>query len=288
MKKLILLFLFSLLANAQIKGVVKDSITKEPIAYVTLVYENSEIGTNANEKGEFELQENQNNSKIIVTCLGYKLKKIFVSEANEILLSLKEQEIKEVLIENSKNKEEVIIGDYQGIEFKTALSNIGQKKYHIWAKYIKYNNKCKEFPFIKTIQFPTKSKLKNVLLRIRFFSVDINGNPLADLNSEEIIVNIKKGKNDNVVDVSNHLIKIDEKGIVIGLENLLLDQNKYEYNYTELGNKNPKKGFSYEPSILAFYGNVGSTILLNSEGKIMNMPGSYNSIEIPIKITLTN
>ena len=41
MKKLILLFLFTLSAAAQIKGVVKDSITKEPIAYAALVYENT-------------------------------------------------------------------------------------------------------------------------------------------------------------------------------------------------------------------------------------------------------
>ena len=73
MKKFILLFLFTISATAQIKGVVRDSITKEPIAYAAIVYENTEIGTNANEKGEFELTKHESNFIINVSCLGYKI-----------------------------------------------------------------------------------------------------------------------------------------------------------------------------------------------------------------------
>ena len=107
MKKFILLFLFTISATAQIKGVVKDSITKEPIAYVALVYEKTLVGTNTNEKGEFELPKNT--AKTIVSCLGYNSKILLLSDTNEVFLSPKTQEIQEVVVRNKKNTSQKLL-----------------------------------------------------------------------------------------------------------------------------------------------------------------------------------
>jgi len=82
MKFLFFLFLsFSL--SAQIKGVVKDSISGEPIPYVNIWVENETIGTTSELDGSFSLDLKE--EKILVfSALGFETKKI--SSKNEIIL----------------------------------------------------------------------------------------------------------------------------------------------------------------------------------------------------------
>jgi hypothetical protein len=39
----------------QIKGVVTDSLTREPVPYANVYFANTSIGTSTNEKGEYSL-----------------------------------------------------------------------------------------------------------------------------------------------------------------------------------------------------------------------------------------
>lgn len=193
MKKFIFLFLFTISATAQIKGVVKDSITKEPIAYVALVYEKTLIGTNTNEKGEFELSKNDAN--VIISCLGYTSKSLKLSNINEVLLSPKAQEIEEVVVRNRKNTSQIVVGEYHDSEI--GFSNGGASQ--IWAKFIKNSEEINKHPFINKIQFTSKSKVKNAKVKLRFFSVNNLGNADSDLIFDEIIVTVKKGTHKNKV-----------------------------------------------------------------------------------------
>ena len=81
MKLFFLFFSFSL--SAQIKGVVKDSISGEPIPYVNIWVENETIGTTSELDGSFSLDLKE--EKILVfSALGFETKKI--SSKNEIIL----------------------------------------------------------------------------------------------------------------------------------------------------------------------------------------------------------
>ena len=55
MKQILFLLLISFSLSAQIKGVVKDSISGKPIAYVNIWVENENIGTTSEENGSFSL-----------------------------------------------------------------------------------------------------------------------------------------------------------------------------------------------------------------------------------------
>jgi hypothetical protein len=285
MNKLILLLLFTISATAQIKGVVRDSITKEPIAYVALVYEKTLIGTNTNEKGEFELISND--AKTIISCLGYNSKTIKLSQTNKIFLSPKTQEIQEVLVRNRKNTSEIVIGEYHDSEISFANGGASQ----IWAKHIKYSDVIKTHPFIKTIQFTTKSKVKGAKFKLRFFNTDNEGKPSDDIIFDEIIVTVKKGTHKNYVNLEDYMITIPNEGVFIGFENLIIDANKYEYTYTTPGSNKKIKGISYEPKIKGYEAkeynvwNINSrrSMLFNSKYKKDSKP-----IELGIKLTLTN
>lgn len=285
MNKLILLFLFTISATAQIKGVVKDSITKEPLAYVALVYEKTLIGTNTNEKGEFELPKN--NAKTIISCLGYQSDTLQLSDNNKIFLTPKTHEIEEVVLRNRKNTSQIIVGEYHDSEI--GFSNGGASQ--IWAKFIKNSEEINKHPFINKIQFTSKSKVKNAKVKLRFFSVNNLGNADSDLIFDEIIVTVKKGTHKNKVNLESYNITIPKEGIFIGFENLIIEDNKYEYYYSIEGSDKKIKGIKYEPTIKAYESdeyNVWS--IKNYKSTLFNAKHKKDSkpIELGIKITLTN
>ena len=266
---------------------VRDSITKEPIAYAALVYENTEIGTNANEKGEFELTKLENNFIINVSCLGYKTKTLQILNSNDIYLSPKQQVIQEVIISNKKNTSEIIVGNYKNS--KTSFVNGGGSQ--IWAKFIKSSEEIKTHPFIKTIQFTTTSDVKAAKLKLRFLNTNSEGKPLDDIIFDEIIITVKKGTHKNIVNLENYKITIPKEGIFIGFENLIIEENKYQYTYTIEGSNKKMKGISYEPSIRGYeakeynvwYIKNDKSFLFNHKFKKDSKP-----IELGVKLTLTN
>lgn len=285
MKKFIFLFLFTISAAAQIKGVVKDGITKLPIAYVALVYEKTLIGTNTNEKGEFELPKN--NARAVISSLGYQSDTLQLSDNNEIFLSPKIHEIAEVIVQKRKNTSQIITGEYRDSEI--GFSNGGASQ--IWAKFIKNSEEIKKHPFLNKIQFTTKSRVKNAKLKLRFFSVNNLGHVGSDLIFDEIIVTVKKGTHRNSVNLENYNITIPNEGIFIGFENLIIEENKYEYNYSIEGNDKKLKGIKYEPTIKAYESdeyNVWS--IKNYKSTLFNAKHKKDSkpIELGIKLTLTN
>ena len=83
MNKFLVLFFISFSLSAQIRGVVKDSISGEPIPYVNIWVENETIGTTSETNGSFSLDIKE--EKVLVfSALGYESKKLF--SKNEIIL----------------------------------------------------------------------------------------------------------------------------------------------------------------------------------------------------------
>jgi hypothetical protein len=165
------------------------------------------------------------------------------------------------------------------------LSNVGQENVHVWAKFIKSNEKIKAHPFIKSIEFVTYSGLNNVLLRIRIFQVNKDGFPTDDEVEEDILVPIKKGEKNNIVDLAKYNIQVPEEGILIGFEYLKLEQNK-----SISADKNDKEtGFYYEPTIKCFFPGGETILSLNRDGSLRTSGTIvYGNVEIALKIKLSN
>lgn len=268
--------------TAQISGVVKDSLTGNPIPYVNIWVENGDLGTNSEIDGTFSLKATFD-QKIIFSSLGYENKIIFGSTSDIILLHPKIYELNEVVLEKRKGKNRVSYGDFSGLKLNSGVTNTGQDEVHIWGKLIQANEKIKKHPYLESIEFKTRSQLKNVVMRLRFYEVNKEGIPLGDLITDEIIVSVKKGTNLNRVDLSRFHIKIPEEGIIIGFEYLKLEQNKFEYTYTVQGEKGKKKGFRYEPSIVGFFPGGKNLMVLNKDGSLRR---SYGTVELALKLNL--
>ena len=136
-----ILLIVTQFAFSQIRGVVKDSISGEPIPYVNIWVENETIGTTSETNGSFSLDIKE--EKVLVfSVLGYESKKS--SSKNEIiLLKPKVFELNEVVVTFPKKTKELEIGEAH----KVHISQLSGNKPWIYAKLFNYDIKYKETRF---------------------------------------------------------------------------------------------------------------------------------------------
>ena len=90
-------------------GTVRDSITGEPLSYVSVLFEKSTIGAMTDDFGHFSLQNNQGYTRLVVSTLGYESKSIDLklggkNEPLDIRVSPTSFEIAEVVVRPKREK----------------------------------------------------------------------------------------------------------------------------------------------------------------------------------------
>lgn len=295
-----LLVFISFSLSAQIKGVVKDSLTGKPIPYANIWVQNENIGSTSEENGSFTLDTKQG-KMLIFSALGYETKKIL--SINEVVfLKPIVFELREIVLVRPKFSKEIEVGNYESSGFRIGLGNINS------AVLFKGGDELLQYPFLKEIKFKTKSDMKDAKIRIKFLNLNSDNSPGISLLEKEIIVVVKKGKNVNVVDLKTHKFKIPIEGFFISFEKLLIDENKYfhEFSYkNKQGKKVTVKQMSIEPE-LCFVPEYKDIVWQSSiNGKwtktkkhILKNPKSYENLLMrkyhdkylvpSMKITLTN
>ena len=246
MKTLFFFFLtFSL--SAQIKGVVKDSISGEPIPYVNIWVENETIGTTSEENGSFSLDIKE--EKVLVfSALGYESKKL--SSKNElILLKPKVIELKEVVVASAKKNKTIKVNSFKKNKIKVFYGAGTEPT--IIAKKIEPTDEIINHPYLKEINFFSLCELEKAKLVLRFFEIEADGKPGDDYLGENIIIIIKKGKNLNKLNLEKYNIRIPDNGFFIAFEFLTIEENKYTFKRKyELEGKIQEKEFvNYQPVI---------------------------------------
>ena len=111
MKDIRLIWIFLIVtqfAFSQIRGVVKDSISGEPIPFVNIWVENETVGTTSEANGSFSL-DIKDEKVLIFSALGFETKKLS-SKSEVILLKPKVFELDEIIVEQPKFKKEIEIG----------------------------------------------------------------------------------------------------------------------------------------------------------------------------------
>ncbi len=237
--KIVLFFFITFSLSAQIKGVVKDSISGQPIPYVNIWVENESVGTTSETDGSFSLDIKE--EKVLVfSALGFEIKR--ASSKNEIIFLIpKVFELNEVVIERPKFQKEIEIGE----KLQKKAIRISDKVGNLKARYFPFNESFSETRLIKKVKIVTQSQIPNAKFKIRVLSVNSKGFPDADLIEEEIIVTVKKGRNENVIKFEKYNLVFPDNGVFIVFETLFLDTNK---SYTRFANQKSKT-VTYEPGL---------------------------------------
>lgn len=246
MKTLFFFFItFSL--SAQIKGVVKDSISGEPIPYVNIWLENEAIGTTSETDGSFSLEIN--GEKILVfSALGYETKRI-TSNVQTVVLKPKVMELKEVVVSRAKRSKTIKKNGFKKNKIKVFYGAGIEPT--IIAKKIEPTDEIIKHPYLKEINFVSLCQLEKSKLALRFFEIKADGKPGNDYLGENIVIIVKKGKNINKLNLEKYNIRIPDKGFFIAFEFLTIEENKYTFKKTyELEGKIEEKEFvNFQPVI---------------------------------------
>ena len=275
----------------EVKGFVIDE-NNQPIPYVNIWVENENIGTTSDDKGFFTI--NTSEDKILVfSSVGFEVKKTTIQNDGKVILKEAIYKLDEVLISKRKQEKEIEIGDAQRIHHR----QLSGDKPWIYGKLFEQDTIYKKTPFIKKIVFYSDSDKKGAKLKIRIFEFN-DSIPGNDLIEEDLIVTVNKGMKRNVIDVSKYNLLFPEKGIVIGLEWMIIQENRADFEYKDPKTKKLVKQEDYAPSLVVNY-SVKENAFTYSKGKwhrskvFLTEKKSkepwYNKIMMPaINLILTN
>ena len=238
----LLIILWSFSVSAQIKGVVVDE-NNNPIPYVNIWVENENIGTTSEQDGSFSLQLKSQEKNLIFSAIGYK--KLISLFKEKIVLEKEIYKLDEVVIFNLKQTKELEIGDSKKINY----SHLSGELPWIYAKYFPFKEEYKETPYLKKIIVFTNSKINKATFKIHLYSMGEDGNPSIDMMNEDILVSVKSGLKVNQIDLSKYKIQIPKQGICVGYEWMIIEDNKYEFEYKD-EDKSKHTYITYAPSVI--------------------------------------
>lgn len=246
--KVVLFLLLSVSLSAQIKGVVKDSLTGKPIPFVNIWVQNENIGSTSEENGTFFINTTEKAKKLIFSTLGYEKKIIKVSQASEVYLKPTAYSLDEVVISKSIGTKTVEIGKTKN-EMYQAFDN-GPK---IDTKFFPYSSSYKKTKYLKQFSIYTDSRIDEAIIKIHFYAVDSNGFPAEELLDKDFVVTVKKGTRINRFDVMKFNLKFPKNGLFVGFEKLMIEKNKTEKTITDLNTKITQVQKTYFPFVLYNY-----------------------------------
>ena len=136
--------LHSLGASAQIKGVITDSLTNEPLMYITVQYEGKGIGTISNGAGEYQVETPKGLNELTFSAIGYVTKRVKFAPGTKVLdvqLAPADVMLSEVVVKPKKEKysrknNPAVDFMRKVIEHKKALK-LEENDYYQYLKYEK-------------------------------------------------------------------------------------------------------------------------------------------------------
>ena len=276
-----LLFLVGFSVTAQIKGVIKDSLSGKPIPYVNIWVANENIGTTSEENGEFTINITDRNKTLIFSILGFEKKITKASEGMKVSLKPMAYQLDEVVVAPQRHgTKEIEIGQTDNKIYQ-AFDN-GPR---IDTKFFPYNTAYKKTKFIKQVAIQTDSKIPDAIIKIHFYSVDPNGFPGEELLDKDYIVSVKKGVRKNFFDVTELNLIMPKKGLFVGFEKLVIEKNKTEKTITDLITNKTQIQKTYSPFVL--YSTVEREFLFTFSGGKWNKKTKPNSGDSPEKMRIS-
>ncbi len=124
-----------------LRGIVRDSISDEPLAYASVVVAGNKRGTVTDDKGIFEISVPSNTKALQITCVGYN-KKVLPIKRNRVnvyavYLSPSMTELNELVVRNKKysKKNNPAVDFLNRLKDKAPLTDPRRNDYYAYDKY---------------------------------------------------------------------------------------------------------------------------------------------------------
>ncbi|SEG20245.1 DUF5686 and carboxypeptidase-like regulatory domain-containing protein [Parabacteroides chinchillae] len=232
-------------------GIVKDSVTGEPLSFVSVIFENSTIGAMTDDNGKFTLQNDKGLKNLIISSLGYdnKTVRLNVGKKNDNLdIMLRPTSFQIAEIEIKPQKEKYSRKDNPAVELIKKViehkndNRIEAKDEYQTEAYEKLSMSLDNFnPNLDKNKFLKKFKfIKNYLDTSEF-----NGKPILTISVRETLSDIyyrKSPKTEKTITKAKRQQGIDKTlddggGITSNLEEIFKGVNIFDNNINILLNR---------------------------------------------------
>lgn len=269
----------------EVNGIVKDSLTGQPIPYVNIWVENENVATTSEEDGTFSIAVNKDKN-LIFSALGYEKKTLKATQAAKVFLNPKAFDLEEVVISNSIGTKQNVIGLTEN-----TVAQAFDNGPRIDVKYFPYTTVYKKTPYLKRVTVYTDSRIEDATVKIHLYKVDDKGFPGDELLQKPLIVMVKNGTKINKIDLSDFGLVMPKNGLFVGFEKLMIEKNKKEKTVINPMTKEAQIQRTYYPLML--YNYVERDFLFTfSGGKWSKQTdassGKIKVYEPAIHLTLTN
>jgi hypothetical protein len=211
----------------KVSGICLDTETKQPVPFANIFLQKSNLFTDADQNGYFELNSEKNDS-IFISCVGYKTYKSSTADfenKTEILLHPLPVILQEIFVGNTKH---------------LSVGNLTAKK-----TFEMYSESSSRFEIATKITIPDFAKTYRVKtihikgakfnsqnpVRIHLYSVGKYGQPDTDLLKKDIII-FAATTNNNIlsIEIGEQNVTLNEGQFFIGIQWLSDNLNSQRIN----------------------------------------------------------
>ena len=238
----IALFLFSIIPFAQaqkaeIKGVIVDKDTKEPLPFTSIGLKNEQIGALSNEHGQFIVPAPTQNmaDSLVVVALGYARRAVLVKRGVNIASLTIELPKRAVALANVTVK----AGKIKNLGLGAKSDNPGEGMIQglpgsQYAFFVK-NDKKKRLGNVRTVSFYIgENGFPREPFRVRLYKADGNYNaPNTDLLTENVVVSAPQGGQWYTVDLTPYNIIAPEEGFFVAMEWVVSGDKFFATNFMD-------------------------------------------------------
>ena len=227
-------------ANAQkveIKGVIVDKDTKEPLPFTSIGLKNEQIGALTNEHGQFVVPAPTQNTadSLVVVALGYGRRAVLVKRGVAVASLTIELPKRAVALANVTVRAGKIknlgLGSRADDPGEGMIQGLPGSQYAFFVK----NEKKKRLGNVRTVSFYIgENGFPREPFRVRLYKADGNYNaPNTDLLTENVVESAPQGGQWYTVDLTPYNIIAPEEGFFVAMEWVVSGDKFFTTNFMD-------------------------------------------------------
>jgi hypothetical protein len=223
--------------QTQIKGVIIDKDTKEPLPFSSIGLKNEQIGALSNEHGQFIVPAptKEATDSLVIVALGYARRAVLVKRGVAvpnltIEVPKRAVELGNVTVKAGKVKN-LGLGARTNDPGEGMIQGLPGSQYAFFVK----NDKNKKLGNVRTVSFYIgENGFPREPFRVRLYKADGNYNaPNTDLLTENVVVSAPQGGQWYTVDLTPYNIMAPEEGFFVAMEWVVSGDKFFATNFMD-------------------------------------------------------